>query len=184
MWRAMRITMFSLCFLTLPLSGCLLLGSPDGSDSWSSTGAGDGNSSSCVRDDPAGSSCNAGEDCMVTCMCTGGSVDSGSCVNWRCASADDSCTEACPNMGKGNYKGDFCAIAASSSSSSNNNSSSSGRSIGETCEFNSDCSSYACLVVGGASFGYCTTTCSDWSDCPDGWDCEAVGNASALYCHR
>lgn len=59
MLRAMWTLAFSLSILTLPLSGCLLLGSPDGSDSWSSTGDGDGNSSSCVRDDPAGSSCNA-----------------------------------------------------------------------------------------------------------------------------
>jgi len=55
--------------------------------------------------------------------------------------------------------------------------------FGSMCEFNSDCEYGACYFAeAGDVFGYCTATCESFTDCPDFWSCEAVGNASGSYC--
>lgn len=57
--------------------------------------------------------------------------------------------------------------------------------FGEMCQGNSDCEYGACLVANDLDdFGYCTTTCSDFSDCPTFWNCEEVGNANGTYCSQ
>ena len=55
--------------------------------------------------------------------------------------------------------------------------------FGNMCEFNSDCEYGACLFEEpGDVFGYCTSTCESFTDCPTFWSCEEVGNAGGDYC--
>lgn len=52
----------------------------------------------------------------------------------------------------------------------------------KTCTQPGDCSSQICLVKGSAQFGYCTKSCESFSDCPDFWSCDTIGNANGKYC--
>lgn len=59
--------------------------------------------------------------------------------------------------------------------------------LGNQCEGNGDCSADTCLFKvddqgNYPDYGYCSGTCESFSDCPDFWNCEEVGNASGKYC--
>ena len=68
------------------------------------------------------------------------------------------------------------------SGDSGDSSGSGGADVGKTCTGNADCATNLCLFHGEADYGYCTTECESFSDCPSFWDCTNVGNASGTYC--
>jgi hypothetical protein len=70
----------------------------------------------------------------------------------------------------------------SDSSSSVSTSGSGTDDFGKQCQDNPDCIHNSCLVATGADFGYCTTTCMDFTECPSFWSCSEVGNATSKYC--
>jgi hypothetical protein len=57
-----------------------------------------------------------------------------------------------------------------------------GGDVGDQCMQDGDCSDYACIFAGDVDYGFCSTVCESFSDCPSFWNCENVGNASAKYC--
>ena len=58
----------------------------------------------------------------------------------------------------------------------------SGGDVGEQCQDNVDCASGSCIFAGDVDFGICTVLCEDFTDCPDFWSCEEIGNATGTYC--
>ena len=58
--------------------------------------------------------------------------------------------------------------------------------LGQTCKYNGDCESNACLVRGTDSFGYCTLACNNEEECKTtGFGmCQYVHNASSEYCWK
>lgn len=56
--------------------------------------------------------------------------------------------------------------------------------FGDMCKTDNDCEYGACLYrdLENDIFGYCTNTCSSFTDCPTFWKCGEVGNAGGKYC--
>jgi hypothetical protein len=57
-----------------------------------------------------------------------------------------------------------------------------GGDVGDQCMSDSDCAENACIFAGDVDYGFCSTVCDSFADCPAFWDCVPVGNASANYC--
>lgn len=78
-----------------------------------------------------------------------------------------------------------CGNTNNNTNNNNTNNNNTGKAaLGATCETNTECQSNACLTTNGATYGYCTITCNDFTDCPDFWFCRNVGNASSRYCQQ
>jgi hypothetical protein len=137
--------------------------------------AGSSGGTSCV-------SCDGG--CPnIPCQCQDGSiVNTTFCNNGCCQPKEIACPDACSDSGgwvsgSGGSGGGNAGTGGTGGSSG-----STANPIGGECQGDPDCASKICLFKTGAAFGYCSKLCEDWTDCPDFWDCSAVGNASGTYC--
>lgn len=57
-----------------------------------------------------------------------------------------------------------------------------GGAVGAECKNDDGCASKICIWKTGATFGYCSTVCESFADCPSFWDCNAVSGGSSKYC--
>ncbi len=140
--------------------------------------AGSGGGSSCVA---------CGDGCPnIVCACQDGSIiNTTYCNNGCCEPAEVACPDACSESGgwTGGGGGSGGGTAGSGGSSGGTGGgTSTGSPLGGECQADPDCESQICLFKGDATFGYCSKTCEDWTECPDFWDCGSVGNASGTYC--
>ena len=86
-----------------------------------------------------------------------------------------------PNRSGGN-SGSGGGSSTGGGPGSGGGSSTGGGNVGDECQGDGDCNSNICLFKSGSAFGYCSKICSSFTDCPDFWNCEEVGNASGTYC--
>ena len=157
---------------------------------------GGNNGGQCNTSDPAGDSCDSADNCTVGCLCDNDNgVASGSCINGRCASAEDMCEDACSD--DGGWANEFCFIGQDGGGNNGGGNNGGGNNgggnngggnngggddFGEVCQSNGECNRNVCLFNGDVDFGYCSAPCESFTDCPTFWDCEEVGNGSGTFC--
>jgi Cys-rich repeat protein len=53
------------------------------------------------------------------------------------------------------------------------------KEVGNDCSGNEQCKAGTCIFLSGMDYGYCSKTCTSFSQCPSFWDCEKLSNTTA-----
>ena len=173
----------------LSLWGCGSDGDGDGGSGGAggtaNNNSGNGNSG---NNNSGGASCAS--VCAVLAACPG-ALDSASCMilcdqmmsaSCRDCMANSSecgndCTAACSDSGGG---GDMNNGGGGGGMNNGGGSQQAG-DLGQGCRFSSDCSTEVC-IGGGIQDGYCSQACTDFTDCPDFWECSGNPDGPGQVC--
>lgn len=112
---------------------------------------------------------SSGQCPTVTCPCSTGEVLYRGCRDGICAGQDACFGDALS----------ACKEAAPEGASVEPD----GATTGATCHTNSECASQVCIArTEGASEGYCSQPCHNFTDCPTGWACAKLLDSDETWC--
>ncbi len=188
-------TPFSIWITLIVCCGLSLWGCGDEGGS----GGGSGGSAGTGSSGTSGGGASCASVCGVLSACPAALVDAASCpticeqtmsASCRDCIADSNscgaeCMAACSAPGGGgmNNGGGGAGMNNGGGGAGMNNGggNQSGGGIGQGCTFNSDCASEIC-IGGGLQDGYCSQTCTDFTDCPEFWDCDNNPGGAGQAC--
>lgn len=155
-------------------------------------GAADRDGTSSANRAPEGPTCKEAEDCPYWyCDCSAGPpVNARHCENQRCATAADTCPNACAAFGEtwlGTAGGGWKSGSGSSGGGSKGGGGGTGcgdgtsyADLGTTCSTEATCESNLC--VGTQQHTFCTKACDTSDNCPRGWVCAGVQGLTTKAC--
>ena len=152
-------------------------GGAGGNGNGNSAGGGSGNNNS-----GGGSGASCASVCGVLTACPSAGLDPATCMTVceqtmsggcrdciaNSSTCGDDCPAACSGGGMGGGGTGGSGMGGGGMGGGGNNQQ--GAPIGQECSFNSDCDGGFC-IGGGLQDGYCSKTCTDFTDCPEFWDC-------------
>ena len=135
----------------------------------------------CVEGQCRGQSCATSAQCGMEQYCG----DDGECKNGCesdgdcypgdiCSALDQTCiAESCSDTREDCAFGEFCELYSGECYDA-------GGYYCKVCEDDNDCGGNGnlCLGFGGSAYDYCGVTCSSESDCPNGYTCAGISDAS------